>query len=152
MSVDRLPGLGLPLVFLVAVLAVPVMLWRERRRPSSYTRSREFLAGVRRWRGLSAVEQAAFDSAVLDAAEAAERRARPRPLFFRRSREWVREELETTAARLDAIRAAESVVREADAQLDAFYELPVPPGDSPVVRLAEVIVEAEHARAVTEER
>lgn len=74
------------------------------------------------------------------------------PFFFRRSREWVREELETTAARLDAIRAAESVVREADAQLGAFYELPVPPGDLSVVRLAEVIVEAEHARAVTEER
>jgi hypothetical protein len=72
------------------------------------------------------------------------------PFFFRRSREWVREELETTAARLDAIRAAESVVREADAQLGAFYEAPVPPGDLSVVRLAEVIVEAEHARSIAE--
>jgi hypothetical protein len=74
------------------------------------------------------------------------------PFFLRRSREWVERELETTAARMDAIREAETVVREADARLGPLYEAPVPSSDSSVVRLAEVIVEAEHARTVTEER
>jgi len=73
-----------------------------------------------------------------------------RPFFFRRSREWVREELETTAARLDAIKEAEGVVRDAYSRLGPLYEVPVPSSDSSVVRLAEVIVEAEHARTVTE--
>ena len=72
------------------------------------------------------------------------------PFFLRRSREWVREELEATAARLDAIREAEAVVREADARLGSLYEPPVPSSELSVVRLAEVIVEAEHARTVTE--
>ncbi|MFC9891482.1 hypothetical protein [Streptomyces pilosus] len=72
------------------------------------------------------------------------------PFFFRRSREWVREELAVTAARLDVIKAAEGVVREADDRLGSLYESPVPSSDSAVVRLAEVIVEAEHARTVTE--
>ena len=72
------------------------------------------------------------------------------PFFLRRSREWVREELEATAARLDAIREAEAVVRAADVRLGPLYEPPVPSSDVSVVRLAEVIVEVEHARTVTE--
>jgi len=72
------------------------------------------------------------------------------PFFLRRSREWVREELEATAARLDAIREAEAVVRAADVRLGPLYEAPVPSSELSVVRLAEVIVEAEHARTVTE--
>jgi len=72
------------------------------------------------------------------------------PFFLRRSGEWVREELEATAARLDAIREAEAVVREADARLGPLYEPPAPSSELSVVRLAEVIVEAEHARTVTE--
>lgn len=74
-----------------------------------------------------------------------------RPVLFARSREWVAREQEALAARLDVIKAAEGVVRAADARLGPLYECPVPPGDSPVVRTAEVIVEAEHARAVSEE-
>jgi len=74
------------------------------------------------------------------------------PFFLRRSREWVREELETTAARLDAIKEAEGVARDAYSRLGPLYESPVPSSDLSVVRLAEVIVEAEHARTVTEER
>jgi len=72
------------------------------------------------------------------------------PFFLRRSREWVREELEATAARMDAIREAEAVVRVADVRLGPLYEPPVPSSELSVVRLAEVIVEAEHARTVTE--
>jgi hypothetical protein len=34
--------------------------------------------------------------------------------------------------------------------LGPLYEVPVPPSDSSVVRLAEVIVEAEHARTIAE--
>lgn len=50
---------------------------RERRRPTSYTRSAEYLAGVAKWRSLSAREQEAYDNAVLDAAEAAAAQAVP---------------------------------------------------------------------------
>ncbi|WP_371099862.1 hypothetical protein [Streptomyces sp. PU_AKi4] len=73
------------------------------------------------------------------------------PVFFRRSREWVAREEAVLAARLAVIKEAEGVVRAADARLSPLYETPVPPGDSPVVRTAEVIVEAEHARVVSEE-
>ena len=76
---------------------------------------------------------------------------RAHPVLFARSREWVAREQEALAARLDVIKAAEGVVRAADARLGPLYECPVPPGESPVVRTAEVIVEAEHARAVSEE-
>lgn len=72
------------------------------------------------------------------------------PFFLRRSRLWVEEELAATSARLDVIREAERVVRAADVRLGPLYERPVPSSDSAVVRLAEVIVEAEHARTITE--
>jgi hypothetical protein len=74
------------------------------------------------------------------------------PFFLRRSRLWVEQELATTAARLDVIKEAEAVMRAASDRLGPLYERPVPPSDSPVVRTAEVIVEVEHARAISEER
>ncbi|MGA5670113.1 hypothetical protein ACPCTG_32110 [Streptomyces pseudogriseolus] len=73
-----------------------------------------------------------------------------RPFFLRRSREWVEHELAVSAARLDAIREAEAVVRAADARLGPLYEVPVPASDASVVRTAELIVEAEHARSITD--
>jgi uncharacterized iron-regulated membrane protein len=41
MSVDRVPGLVLPVGLLLAAVGVAVALWWERRRPSSPTRQRE---------------------------------------------------------------------------------------------------------------
>lgn len=75
MSVDRLPGLILPLVFLIALAGIPWMLRRERRRPSPYTHSPEYLRAAATWSQKSTAEQEAYDNAVLDAAEAAERAA-----------------------------------------------------------------------------
>ena len=72
------------------------------------------------------------------------------PFFLRRSREWVERELAVSAARLDAIREAEAVVRAADVRLGPLYEVPVPASDASVVRTAELIVEAEHARTISE--
>lgn len=63
----------IPAVLLVAVAGVPVMLWWERRRPSSYTRQNAELA---EWRAKSTAEQEAVDEAALDAAEQAEIDAR----------------------------------------------------------------------------
>lgn len=59
-------------------------------------------------------------------------------------------EEEALEARLMAVKEAERVVRAADVRLGPLYERPVPSSDSAVVRLAEVIVEAEHARTITE--
>ncbi len=64
----------IPAVLLASVAGVPLMLWLERRRPSSYTRQNAELA---KWRGLSPAEQEAVDEAALDAAEQAEIDARP---------------------------------------------------------------------------
>lgn len=75
---------------------------------------------------------------------------RAHPVLFARSREWVAREEAVLAARLDVVKAAEGVVRAADARLGPLYETPVPPGDSPVVRTAEVIVEVEYARTIAE--
>ncbi|MBZ6211596.1 hypothetical protein KVH31_34440 [Streptomyces olivaceus] len=62
-------------IVLLVVLAVSAVgsVWvvrRERRRPSSYSRRPDVLAG---WRALPSEVQAAHDEAALDAAEAAER-------------------------------------------------------------------------------
>lgn len=73
-----------------------------------------------------------------------------RPVLFRRSRLWVEREQAALAARLDVIKAAEGVVRAADARLGPLYEVPVPSSDLPVVRTAEVIVEVEYARTIAE--
>ncbi len=53
------------------------VVWRERRRPSSYRRRWE--AEMAEWRSLPTEVQAAHDNAVLDAAEAAENAALARP-------------------------------------------------------------------------
>ena len=63
----------IPAVLLASVAGVPLMLWLERRRPSSYTRQHDRLA---EWRGKSTAEQKALDEAALDAAEQAEIDAR----------------------------------------------------------------------------
>lgn len=69
LSSDRLIGLLLPLMFLVAFLGIPLMLLRERRRPTSYTRSPGYLAGREQdvadpavWRVLPTRVQAAVDA------------------------------------------------------------------------------------------
>jgi hypothetical protein len=69
MSADRLPGLVLPAVFLIAVVGVAVVLWWERRRSSSSARRLEVLAD---WHRMPTSVQEAYDTAALDAAEAAE--------------------------------------------------------------------------------
>jgi hypothetical protein len=72
----------IPAVMVVAALGVFLQLWWERRRPSSYPGSVEHEAALASvedgtapnlsvWRGLSTDQQAAYDQAVLDAAEAA---------------------------------------------------------------------------------
>ncbi|MEU5742108.1 hypothetical protein ABZ784_29455 [Streptomyces tendae] len=56
------------------------VVWRERRRPSSYRRRWE--AEMAAWRSLPTEVQAAHDNAALDAAEAAENAASPRPVSW----------------------------------------------------------------------
>lgn len=73
MPFDRLPGVLLPLAYLLAVLVLSVLgTWwlvrQERKDPSSYTRSPEYLAS---WRARSASWQESYDDVLLDAAEAA---------------------------------------------------------------------------------
>lgn len=68
MSAARVLGSLLPLVFLIALLGVPLMLWLERHRPTSFTRRPDPLA---EWRAMSAAEQEAVDNASLDLAEQA---------------------------------------------------------------------------------
>ena len=58
----------IPAVLLIALLGVPLMLWRERHNPTSYTRRPHALA---EWRALSAAEQEEVDNASLDLAEQA---------------------------------------------------------------------------------
>lgn len=70
--------LALPLVALVGGKGA---VWFEKREPSAYTRRPEYLAGLREpslaeWRGMSTVEQAAYDGAVLEVAADAEDAAR----------------------------------------------------------------------------
>lgn len=63
---------AIPSVFLVALIGTPLMLWWERRNPTSYTRG-----GDLAWWGLlSAEEQEDVDTASLDEAEQAEIDAR----------------------------------------------------------------------------
>ena len=116
----------------VAVVGTPLCLVWERGRPTSYTRSREYLEQQQVWQAKSAVAQAAHDEAVLDAAEAADRL-----LAARR---------EAAAARRAVV--GEAVVRAADERLGPLYEVPV--DGSSVTATAELIVEAEHARSITD--
>jgi hypothetical protein len=69
MSVALIAGLSLPGIYLLALVGTPVVLWWEKRHPSSYSRRPEV---VESWREMSTAEQEAHDNAVLDAAEAAE--------------------------------------------------------------------------------
>lgn len=73
MSAARVLGSLLPLVFLIAVVGIPLMLRRERRHPSSYTRRPDVLA---EWRAMSTAEQEEVDNASLDLGEQAEIDAR----------------------------------------------------------------------------
>lgn len=73
MSAARVLGVLLPLVFLIAAAGIPLMLWWEKRRPTSYTRQPHVLAD---WHAMSAAEQEAVDTASLDLAEQAEIDAR----------------------------------------------------------------------------
>lgn len=59
-------------VLLIAVLGVPIQLWWERRRPSSYARRGDALAD---WRLLSTGQQEYADEVALHAAEDAARLA-----------------------------------------------------------------------------
>lgn len=79
MPVDRVPGLILPLIYLVAGVGVWWALRRERREPTSYTQTPMSSGGMptlAEWRAMSTAEQEAYDNAVLDAAEAAEEAVR----------------------------------------------------------------------------
>jgi len=73
----RLLGVLITLAFLVAFLSIPLALWWEKRRPSSYPTQQEALeaAGVTsmaEWRRLRTEDQEAADTAALDRAEQAE--------------------------------------------------------------------------------
>lgn len=57
------------MLLLIALVGTLWVVRQERRRPTSYTRQEPSPA---QWRAMSAVEQEAYDNAVLDAAEAAE--------------------------------------------------------------------------------
>lgn len=73
MSSARLLGAVVPVVLLLA--AAVGALWvrrQERRAPSSFTRRSD---GMAVWRSMSTSEQEAYDTAVLNAAQAAEERA-----------------------------------------------------------------------------
>lgn len=59
----------IPAVLIVSAIGTVLRLWRERRRPTSYTRQPGVLAA---WRGMTAAEQEAVDTASLDLAEQAE--------------------------------------------------------------------------------
>ncbi|GGS96874.1 hypothetical protein [Streptomyces violaceus] len=65
----------IPAILVVAVIGTALALLWEKRRPSSHTRSPEYLRAVASWSQKSTAEQEAYDNAVLDAAEAAERAA-----------------------------------------------------------------------------
>jgi hypothetical protein len=73
MSAAWIAGLSIPGVYVLSALAMWPVLWWERRRPTAYSRRPEVLAA---WRGMPAAVQEAHDTAVLDAAEAAEEAAR----------------------------------------------------------------------------
>ncbi|MGV9278142.1 hypothetical protein [Streptomyces griseosporeus] len=72
MSAALLAGLSVPAVYLLAAGGVWLTLWWERRRPSSYTRSREYREAMAEWRSLSTAEQAARDAAEIEAVVAVE--------------------------------------------------------------------------------
>lgn len=79
MSAARVLGVLLPLVFLVAAAGIPLMLWWERKRPTAYTRTPMHLGGeptLAEWQGMTTAGQEAYDTAVLNASEAAEGAAR----------------------------------------------------------------------------
>lgn len=60
---------AIPAVFIVSAIGAVLSLWWERRRPTSYTRQPGVLGA---WRGMTAAEQEAVDTASLDLAEQAE--------------------------------------------------------------------------------
>jgi hypothetical protein len=64
----------IPAILLIAVAGVPLMLWWERRRPTSYTRRRQ--GALAAWHALPTGAQEAVDNIALDAAEAAEAAAK----------------------------------------------------------------------------
>ena len=65
----------IPAILLAALVGTPLALWWERRRPSSYTRGREYVERMAAWRAMPTDAQAAHDNAELAAAEAAENAA-----------------------------------------------------------------------------
>jgi hypothetical protein len=64
MSAARVLGALVPLVFLIAVVGIPWMLRREKRRPTSYLRTRKYAGDAvhERWRLLPTQVQAAADA------------------------------------------------------------------------------------------
>ncbi|MFG2970884.1 hypothetical protein ACGFZS_47210 [Streptomyces sp. NPDC048288] len=73
MSAARLIGAAVPLtLLLIGVLGAVWVRRQERLEPSSFTRRPDGLAV---WRSMSVSEQEAYDTAVLDAAQAAAERA-----------------------------------------------------------------------------
>lgn len=75
---NLLAGLSMPSIYLAAGAGAVWALWWERRHSSSYTRraAQQRAAELAAWRREPAVVQEARDTAVLDAAEAAEDAAR----------------------------------------------------------------------------
>ena len=72
MSAARILGGLLPLVLLVAAAGIPWMLRWERRHPTSYTRRPAVAPELASWRALSAEDQEAADTAVLNRGEQAD--------------------------------------------------------------------------------
>jgi hypothetical protein len=65
----------IPAVLVGSLLGTALMLWLERRRPTSYTRNPAYWDAMTAWRSMSTEAQAAHDQAVLNASEAAENAA-----------------------------------------------------------------------------
>jgi hypothetical protein len=74
-SSDQL-ALLLVLALLVSFVGIGVAVEVEKRRPSSYTRSAEYLASMEAWRGMPAAAQEAADNAALELGAQAEIDAR----------------------------------------------------------------------------
>lgn len=66
----------LVVIYLRAAVGVGRMLRQERRDPSSYTRSPEYLGALAAWQSMSTAEQEAVDEAAMDRAEQADMDAR----------------------------------------------------------------------------
>ena len=65
----------IPAVLLIALVGIPLMLWWECRRPSSFTRGAALRGPLAAWRSLSTAEQAAQDAAAIEATAEAEAHA-----------------------------------------------------------------------------